>query len=80
MPGIGDLIEPGRTGVLVTPESSSDLAAAIQRMLLNERQTEQMANAAKRRANDFAWELIAQRHLDLYTQLVSDRRTASKAA
>ena len=71
--GLPDLIDDGRTGVLVTPSDPAALASAIARQLTNQTDSERMRSAARTdvRERFMASRLVAdlQRlYLDLLTR------------
>jgi alpha-maltose-1-phosphate synthase len=85
--GIPEVVVPEETGLLVDPRIregtfdpidpgrfSADLAAAINRVGLDERLRERMGLAGRRRAEDqFSWAAIARQTLELYGSLLDDR-------
>jgi glycosyltransferase involved in cell wall biosynthesis len=71
--GLEDLVEEGRTGCLVAPESASDLAAAMHRLLSSPERARAMGATAKTIVPRYRWPTIAQRHLDLYQRLLSEK-------
>ncbi len=76
--GLEDLIIPGRTGWLVAPESPAELAAALQKMWVDDRSLLNYGANARRTALDHGWPSIAARHLALY-QTIRSRRAAKAA-
>ncbi len=74
LPGLADLIAPGRTGLLVPPESPQRLAEAIRQMFVNRQRSDEWGRAAQRFAQAFDWRNIAQRHLDLFAELIAIKR------
>ncbi len=79
LPGMMDLVEPGRTGLVVPPENPAALAQSIDLLLADEATTERYGMQALAVAGSFDWHLIAERHLELYDQLVA-RPAVRKAA
>lgn len=69
MPGLEDLIEPGRTGQVVAPESPAELAQAMQAMFADRVAAQRMGYNARRVAQGYAWRAVAERHLQLYDAL-----------
>jgi glycosyltransferase involved in cell wall biosynthesis len=67
--GLSDLVEPGRTGWLVPPDSPADLAAALQTAFDGGWNARAFRRAALRFARRHDWTEIARRHLDLYEDL-----------
>jgi glycosyltransferase involved in cell wall biosynthesis len=71
LPGLADLIRPERTGLLVPPESPQQLADAIRRVVLDPQRADDWGQEARRFARAFDWRNIAQRHLDLFQELIT---------
>jgi glycogen(starch) synthase len=67
--GLRDLVEPGRTGWLIPPDSPADLAAALQTAFDGGWNAGAFRRAALRFARRHNWTDIARRHLDLYEDL-----------
>jgi glycosyltransferase involved in cell wall biosynthesis len=74
LPGLADLIQPERTGLLVPPESPQSLAEAIRQIFLNRQRSDEWGRAARRFAQAYDWRNIAQRHLDLFEELIATKR------
>jgi glycosyltransferase involved in cell wall biosynthesis len=66
IPGLEDLVEPGRTGWLVPPESPQALAAALREALQDPTACAAMGRAGHDFAQGYSWRNIAQRHIELY--------------
>jgi starch synthase len=77
IPGIKDLIENGRTGILVPEESDEELAHAIGKFVGEPQRAIAMGPNARAVAQDFSWDAIANRHIELYAKLSA---TAASAA
>ncbi len=69
--GLKDLIDEGRTGWLVPPESPEAIGKALLEALTNPAATMQRGAAARRVAAQFDWNAIAVRHLELYADLAA---------
>ena len=67
--GLEDVIANGETGLLVEPESETDLANALRRLREDANLSERMGATARLRAADYGWDRIAERHLELYRAL-----------
>ena len=86
--GIPEVVVPEETGLLVDPaivpgtfdpadpaRFSRELAAAINRVALDEPLRTRMGEAGRRRAEDhFSWAAIARQTLDLYGSLLGEER------
>ncbi len=70
VPGLDELIEPGRTGILVPPESAPELAEAVGRVVADREATDRLSHQARRVAQDYDWRSIARRHLALFEDLI----------
>jgi glycosyltransferase involved in cell wall biosynthesis len=71
LPGLRDLVQPGRTGFLVAPESPEDLAQALRLVLGDPPRSRSLGEAGRRFAEEHRWEAIARRHSQLYEELVA---------
>ena len=63
LPGLAELIQPGKTGLLVPPESPRQLAEAIRAVATSPCRADEWGRAAQQFAQSFDWRTIAQRHL-----------------
>jgi glycosyltransferase involved in cell wall biosynthesis len=70
LPGFTDLIQPDRTGWLVTPESVDELAGVLARLLADAVATKTLRPMVVDVARQHSWNAIARRHLDLYQELL----------
>lgn len=69
--GLPDLIEEGRTGFFCDPLEAASLAGAIGKVLANRSAAAELGGQAKRRARErFHPKVIAQRHLDVYQEVL----------
>ena len=69
IPGIKDLIDDGRTGLLVPEESDETLANALGKIIAQPEEAIRMGANARRVAEDYSWVSIAGRHISLYARL-----------
>lgn len=73
--GIPELIEHERTGLLFDPLSTAGILGAVERLLKFPEQTAAMAAAATEEArNRFHPVRVAQKHLNLYQELLGRRK------
>jgi glycosyltransferase involved in cell wall biosynthesis len=72
--GLPDLIDDGRTGVLVPPGDPGALAVALTGVLRDPARREAMADAAYERLADFTIDRVAERFGRLYDELLDVRR------
>jgi phosphatidylinositol alpha-mannosyltransferase len=66
IPGYRDVVRDGKDGMLVAPADALALAEALRVLALDRPRREQMARAARERAERFAWPRIAAEVLDCY--------------
>ena len=74
VPGLEDLIEEGKTGWQVPPESPTALAQALDRVLTSPQLPRSLGECVRRRVQDFSWPVVAQQHLQLYGTLLSAQK------
>jgi glycosyltransferase involved in cell wall biosynthesis len=70
--GLPDVVDDGRTGLLVPPRDPPALADAIVQLLTDPDKRAAMAAAAFRRREEFTIEVVAQRFADLYAMLIAE--------
>jgi glycogen(starch) synthase len=70
VPGIVDLIDPGVTGLLAAAESANELAEAMKTVRSDRTRADEMGRAARRFAEQYSWDAVARRHIELYEELV----------
>ena len=73
IPGLEDLVEPGRTGWLVGPDDANALARALQAALDDHQAVRRMGENARQTAQRYAWPTVAAMHIDLYRDLMATR-------
>lgn len=79
--GVPEVIENGRTGLLVPPGNSSALAEAIRAILDNAIPVREMVERAQIRArNELTWAANARKTLAVYQELLTGSQPASAAA
>jgi len=69
--GIPDVIEHGKTGLLVPPSDAKAIADAIVRVLTEPGLSERLTAGAKERLAKFDWDKIAERYAALYQELAA---------
>jgi glycosyltransferase involved in cell wall biosynthesis len=69
IPGLIDLIQPDRTGLMVPPESAAELATALDRIVADRALARRYGAEAARLAPQYSWRTIAERHIALYREL-----------
>ena len=76
--GIPEVVDDGRTGVLVEPGNPEQMASAICDLLANPAKRHAMGTAARERAvAEFSWRAIAERTAALYESLLQEPRRAA---
>ena len=69
--GLTDVIENGKTGILVTPEETAELATAMDRILSNPREADELARAGREFAlRTFSPESAAARYHAIYREAI----------
>jgi phosphatidyl-myo-inositol alpha-mannosyltransferase len=76
--GYRDVMRDGLDGRLVPPGDPVALAEALRDLALDPRRREQMALAARQRAERFAWPRVASEVLDVYEEAISVAAPASR--
>ena len=72
---VPESVEDGKTGFVVPPRDPEALAQAVIRLLRDERLRKQMGeNAYKKLKEDFSWDNIALRTLEVYKKAIGARR------
>lgn len=70
--GVTELVESGRTGLLVPPRDPGALAAAIERVLSDHALSERLATEAAKDLDQYQIGAVATRFADLYDELLSE--------
>ncbi|HEX3856616.1 MAG TPA: glycosyltransferase family 4 protein [Verrucomicrobiae bacterium] len=69
--GVPDLIEDGKTGLLCDPLNAASMAGAVEKLLAQPQFARTLAMEANRRAHErFHPAVIAQRHLEIYREVL----------
>ncbi len=74
LPGLRDAVEDGRSGLLITPGSARELAAALGRLLHHPHLCDQLGQGATIRANNFSVEAIGGRYVALLDEVCERRK------
>jgi glycosyltransferase involved in cell wall biosynthesis len=78
--GIPEVVEHGRTGLLVKPGDPAALAAAIDAVLGDPEVARRMGAAARERAPEYDWERVADEVRALYDEVLAARRAEACAS
>jgi glycosyltransferase involved in cell wall biosynthesis len=70
--GLQELVQQGRTGLLVPAESTTGLAEALIRAASNRSETDRMGEAAVAFARQHDWSCVARRYCDLFERLLNE--------
>ena len=62
VPGIREVVENGRQGLLVPPEDAAAIARAVSDILSDCDRHREMSIAARARAEEFSWDVVAERY------------------
>jgi glycosyltransferase involved in cell wall biosynthesis len=76
IPGLEDLVRAGKTGWLVPPESPSDLGGGLTRIFADPAGAHSFRGAVLDHVRNYSWHAIAQRHVQLYQELLTSRKLA----
>jgi glycosyltransferase involved in cell wall biosynthesis len=74
LPGLRDAVEDGRSGLLTTPGSAEELAAALGRLLRDQKLCDQLGRAAAIRAESFSVDAIGGRYVALLDGVCARRK------
>lgn len=75
MGGLVDVIEDGRTGLLISPEDPRELAEAVMKLLKDSAYAKKMARAARERVEtEFGLEKMFESTLEVYKEAISKKR------
>lgn len=70
--GITEVIEHGKTGLLVSPNDPPGLKKAIEELLINEELREAFASEGKKIINNYDWTVIANKFSNLYRRQLNN--------
>jgi len=70
--GIPDVVEEGKTGLLVEPGNSRALAETLEGLLSDPGLRRRMANAGRARAADYSWDRILPQILEVYHDALTE--------
>jgi glycogen synthase len=76
--GILEVVENGKTGLLVTPGRPDELAAALRQVLEDPERARAMGRAGRRRVEEkFSWASVAARTQEIYGEAIAEFKRAS---
>lgn len=70
--GYQELVEHGREGLLVEPNDSEELAAALRLLLGDPGWRDEMGQAGRAKVREFAWPIVVQRILQEYDRAIGE--------
>lgn len=68
--GIPDIVEDGRTGLLVSPDDAEGAAQAMQKLLSDSHKWQELAKAGMASARTYDWQGIVSRYEEVYRSLL----------
>ncbi|MDD4287142.1 MAG: glycosyltransferase family 4 protein [Candidatus Peribacteraceae bacterium] len=68
--GIPDIVEDGRTGLLVAPDDAEAAAQAMQKLLSDSHKWQELAKAGMASARTYDWQGIVSRYEEVYRSLI----------
>jgi len=72
--GILEVVEDGKTGILVPPSDPAELAKALSRLIADPAEAEAMGKAGRQRVEDtFSWAAVARQTEALYETVIAER-------
>lgn len=75
-----ELVEDGITGIVVPPENSDALAAALERLLADPEIRSRIGESARRKAQQYSIERVAARIMEVYDDILTRPPQASRIA
>lgn len=69
---IPEIIEDGKTGILVPPKDSNALARSIIRILKDDILKREMSKQIHEKSKELSWSNIAKKHIEIYSQVIID--------
>lgn len=79
IPGFDERIEHERTGLLIAPESTQELAEALDRFRTTPEEADRMGERARRSVQPYGWQAVVDRHLDLYRSLLDETGSGERS-
>jgi len=73
--GCRDVVRHEQTGLIVPPKDPHAMANAVVQLLTDNEKCQRLSIASKKVANEFSWDVIIDRHLSIYEQLIKEYKT-----
>lgn len=70
--GIEDVVEHGQNGFLVKPRDVAELVGVLRHLLVHPDEVRSVGERARKSVLDLTWERNAQKHLELYREVLED--------
>ncbi|NOZ82441.1 MAG: glycosyltransferase family 4 protein, partial [Euryarchaeota archaeon] len=70
--GLVEVVEDGRSGVVVRELSPESLAEVLERLLTSRELWERLSRGARERAEQFSWERTAREYSRIYSEVVQE--------
>lgn len=70
--GCRDVVNHEQTGLIVPPRNTEAMAEAIGELLNNQEHYDRLSEGSKAKAKTFHWDVIVDRHLEIYRQLIQE--------
>jgi glycosyltransferase involved in cell wall biosynthesis len=74
VPGLEDLVVPGKTGWLVEPGAPQSLAGVLHTAMTDATAARELGSEAAESVQEYTWAAVAQKHLQLYEDLLARRQ------
>jgi glycosyltransferase involved in cell wall biosynthesis len=75
---ISEIVDDNKTGFIVPPRDSQALAEAVIRLLKDKKLRKEMGeNAYKKLKEDFSWDRITEKTLEVYREAIANAKKAS---
>lgn len=71
--GVPDVVEDGRTGILVEPGNAQALCQALEFLISNPPLRQRMGEAGRRRAAKYSWDIVIPRIREVYEEAITER-------
>jgi glycosyltransferase involved in cell wall biosynthesis len=73
--GCRDVVDNEQTGLIVPPRNPEAMAQAIGELLTNREHYNRLSDGAKSKAKTFHWDVIVDKHLEIYRQLIQEHQS-----
>lgn len=70
--GCRDVVDHNQTGLIVPPKNSEAMAEAVGDFLMDQEHRTRLSEGSRAKARTFHWDVIVDKHLDIYQQLIQE--------